>query len=468
MSFGDTIYTLPALVGSTTPYTAAVSRLSTENLYLPNGSATTSNLYTTNLTVSGTCTGCSGSSASTTLLTDHNTFSGINLFTNSSSDFSGTWQTFSPSHFQVAGSYLTALTASYPIVSSGGLTPNLTWAGLSTTTQPSSGNVLTSNGASGVYGTATSTLSASSPLTGSFTQLGSGGSLGCQTASGSQAGCLSSADWTTFNGKQASLTFTYPLVNTANTISSALSTTTSNTWGGTQTFTNAIVVGGTTGSATSTFSTGITVGTGYSPYPEYSFNADTNTGLDSTAPDVMNLVNAGVNTITLNSSNKVGVGTSSPSQKLSVQGNVLISGNISSVSSITATSTLTVSGTTTLQDLVTGDSGYVSPYGYFNTGYGATTTAWTGTSTPSLTPIPFNGTIKNALCYTTGGTVNVDMYDNTTSTHLTLMNVSSSATTYTFSSNNTFSAHDVYYFVAGTPVSSPTYVTCLFGFLRTN
>lgn len=49
----------------------------------------------------------------------------------------------------------------------------------------------------------TSTLTASSPLTGSFTQIGSGGSLGCQTASGSQAGCLSSTDWTTFNGKQA-------------------------------------------------------------------------------------------------------------------------------------------------------------------------------------------------------------------------------------------------------------------------
>ncbi len=49
-----------------------------------------------------------GSSASTTLLGDANTFSGVDLFTNSSSNFSGTWQTYSPSHFQVAGSYLTA------------------------------------------------------------------------------------------------------------------------------------------------------------------------------------------------------------------------------------------------------------------------------------------------------------------------------------------------------------------------
>lgn len=51
------------------------------------------------------------------------------------------------------------------------------------------------------YSFSTSTLSASSPLTGSFIQIGSGGSLGCQTASGSQTGCLSSTDWTTFNNK---------------------------------------------------------------------------------------------------------------------------------------------------------------------------------------------------------------------------------------------------------------------------
>lgn len=89
-----------------------------------------------------------------------------------------------------------------------------------------------------------STLTASSPLTGSFAQVGTGGSLGiqaasgsqngylaaadfslihsatttfsspliytlgtnavtCQTATGSVPGCLSAADWTTFNGKQA-------------------------------------------------------------------------------------------------------------------------------------------------------------------------------------------------------------------------------------------------------------------------
>lgn len=50
-------------------------------------------------------------------------------------------------------------------------------------------------------GVATSTLSATSPLTGSFTQVGTGGALGIQVANTSQAGYLASADWNTFNGK---------------------------------------------------------------------------------------------------------------------------------------------------------------------------------------------------------------------------------------------------------------------------
>lgn len=71
--------------------------------------------------------------------------------------------------------------------------------GSTTISSLGSGIVGANNGL--LYGAATSTLTPSSPLTGSFTQLGSGGSLGCQTASGSQAGCLSSANWTTFNNK---------------------------------------------------------------------------------------------------------------------------------------------------------------------------------------------------------------------------------------------------------------------------
>ncbi len=51
--------------------------------------------------------------ASSSLLCDNNTFSGNDNFSNAVSNFGGTWQTFSPSHFQ------TALTLPLPIVSGG-------------------------------------------------------------------------------------------------------------------------------------------------------------------------------------------------------------------------------------------------------------------------------------------------------------------------------------------------------------
>lgn len=134
---------------------------------------------------------------------------------------------------------------------------------VSTSSQETAGQLAiwgTTNGyPAKLYSLATSTLSASSPLTGSFTQIGSGGTLGiqaasasqngylgltdyqllhtatttftspliytagtnavtCQTVTGSVPGCLSAADWTTFNGKQSALTFGTGLTNTAGTV----------------------------------------------------------------------------------------------------------------------------------------------------------------------------------------------------------------------------------------------------------
>lgn len=181
--------------------TGAFSTIATSSLGLTTASFASSNIsqWTNN---AGYLTSLSGA-ASSTILGDNNTFSGINSFTNASSNFSGTWQTFSPSHFQVAGTYVTSVAGTWPIVSSGGTTPTISWGGLSTTSNFTAGQLVYASGAGSLTSVSTSTLSASSPLTGSFVQIGSGGSLGCQTASGSQAGCLSSSDWTTFNGKQA-------------------------------------------------------------------------------------------------------------------------------------------------------------------------------------------------------------------------------------------------------------------------
>lgn len=64
---------------------------------------------------------------------------------------------------------------------------------------------------------ATSSVAASSPLTGSITVIGSG-SLGIQVANTSQNGYLTSTDWNTFNNKQSALTFSTGLTNTTGTI----------------------------------------------------------------------------------------------------------------------------------------------------------------------------------------------------------------------------------------------------------
>lgn len=87
---------------------------------------------------------------------------------------------------------LTSLSATAPIRYNSG-TGAFTWLGLATTSQPSSSQLLVSNGSTGVFGVSTSTLSATSPLTGSFVQVGSGGTLGIQNAAadGSTKGAAS-------------------------------------------------------------------------------------------------------------------------------------------------------------------------------------------------------------------------------------------------------------------------------------
>lgn len=92
----------------------------------------------------------------------------------------------------------TTYTGTFPISVSGSV---ISFGGLSTSTAAVVGNIPYFSGMNTFANVATSTLTATSPLTGSFTHIGTTGTLGCQTASGSQAGCLSSADWTTFNSK---------------------------------------------------------------------------------------------------------------------------------------------------------------------------------------------------------------------------------------------------------------------------
>jgi hypothetical protein len=93
--------------------------------------------------------------ALSTALSDANTFSGVNKFTNASSDLGGTWQTLSPSHFD---------TFAYPFVASATLRFSPSQVGLvsnggSTTIVGLSGLIGANNGL--LYGFATSAIKTS-------------------------------------------------------------------------------------------------------------------------------------------------------------------------------------------------------------------------------------------------------------------------------------------------------------------
>lgn len=100
------------------------------------------------------------------------------------------------------GTAPTTYTGTFPILVTGSVISSL----FSTTTNSgmSAGNLYVGTG--GIFqtsGTSTPTVSAPITYSGTLGQFISGvsGAFGCQTASGSQAGCLSSTDWTTFNNK---------------------------------------------------------------------------------------------------------------------------------------------------------------------------------------------------------------------------------------------------------------------------
>lgn len=124
-------------------------------------------------------------------------------------------------------------------------------------------------------GRAQSAISATSPLTYAL------GVLGCQTASGSQAGCLSSSDWSTFNGKQSALVFSSPLVNTSGTVSIPVATSSANGYLSSSDWTlfNSKQPGFTPGTI-STSTTGVTVGSGTSSTvgPNVTVNVQTASG----------------------------------------------------------------------------------------------------------------------------------------------------------------------------------------------
>lgn len=244
----------------------------------------------------------------------------------------------------------------YPSISVIGASGAITYTGLATTSQPSSSNLLTSNGGSGVYGTATSTLTATGPLTGSFTQIGTGGSLGCQTASGAQAGCLASADWTTFNNKQATMSATWPITLSGATIGfNGLATSTAAVVGnipyfsGVNTFANVATT-------TPTLGLGLSGALTTLNNVAQSLSIATSSLYSGTTGQFPYF--SGTNTITATSTlfistdGKIGIGTVSPTSNLDVTANTNLSFNVTGASESQSRVTFTAQGSQTYHSSV--------------------------------------------------------------------------------------------------------------------
>lgn len=124
------------------------------------------------------------------------------------------WTVNTPVFVNAQGDRLVSGSATWPITTSG---TSITWSGLSTSSPWTIGQLAYVADTGTLRSVATSSLTVDSPLTTSGTLGyfvgGSAPHIGCQNASGSQTGCLTSGDWGIFNNKvsSTSLSATFPL-----------------------------------------------------------------------------------------------------------------------------------------------------------------------------------------------------------------------------------------------------------------
>lgn len=127
--------------------------------------------------------------ASSTLLSDNNTFSGINNFTSATGNWGGTWQGNAPAAFQPAGSYESPLSFSWPLLR---VLNAISWNGLATSSDATIGNLTYFSGARTLANVATSSLSVGTSISSSGTL----GALVGGTASQLSLNMANSNTWT--------------------------------------------------------------------------------------------------------------------------------------------------------------------------------------------------------------------------------------------------------------------------------
>ena len=97
-----------------------------------------------------------------------------------------------------------------------------------------------------------------------------------------------------------------------------------------------------------------------------------------------------------------------------------------------------------------------------NLGFAYATSSWNGTTTIRIGPSPAAITVTNAYCETNTGTVGVSLYDGTNRA-LYMQTASTTINNFTYTaSNNSFTAGETIRVDLGTPVSTPTTLSCRF------
>lgn len=203
-----------ALVSTTT---GAYVSTTTSPLHVGSLFATSSaetSIFNGNVTINGTCTGC-GSGISDPFT--HPTFAG-NVISATSTLVSFTGGLVSFASTTVGnGTMAGGLTIAGGATTTYATTTSLAVTGVKNAILGTDGNgsVIASTSIGYNYISGNTTLSATSPLTGSFTQVGSGGSLAIQAASATQHGYLALSDYTLLHA--ATTTFSAPLTYTVGT-----------------------------------------------------------------------------------------------------------------------------------------------------------------------------------------------------------------------------------------------------------
>lgn len=222
---------------------------------------------------------------------------------------------------------------------------------------------------------------------------------------------------------------------------------------------------------------------GYSATPQI-YAGDPTTGLHFDASGVFSIHGTGVQTFLLSSTNKIGIGHSSPGEKLTVSGNVsalsfiatstatstlsgglygsLLSAPYFHATSSTATSTFT-GGISLTNGGIKNQSQVVYPFGFGGLPFASSSLSYSGlygssgTTTIRLLNPPVPIRLIEFYCKTNIGTAWVGFGDGTSTT--TQGQCSTSGTTVTPSSNNTWIAREDFFIEIGMSASNPDIIT---------